>query len=80
MAVMITRYAEYMKQSISKSNEAIIFTDESLTADYAKASVSTMQKANIINGVIASDGSYSFAPKNNATRAEAAKMIYQLVK
>ncbi|MFV0518561.1 MAG: S-layer homology domain-containing protein, partial [Aminipila sp.] len=49
-------------------------------ASYAKESVTSMQKAGIINGVKATDGSYSFMPKNNATRAEAAKMIYQMTK
>ncbi|MFV0518159.1 MAG: S-layer homology domain-containing protein, partial [Aminipila sp.] len=80
MAVMITRYADYMKKDITGTNEATKFADESQIAIYAKKSVASMQKAGIINGVKAADGSYSFMPKNNATRAEAAKMIYQMVK
>lgn len=80
MSVMIARYADYMKKNISGTNEKIKFTDEEKIAVYANEAVNTMQKAGIINGVKAADGSYSFAPKNNATRAQAAKMIYQLAK
>ncbi len=80
MAVMITRYTDYMKKNLSDTNKEIKFTDSENVGNYAKDAVVKMQKAGIINGIKAADGSYSFAPKNNATRAETAKMIYQLAK
>lgn len=79
MAAMVARYSDYMKKNISGTNKEIKFTDEGTIAGYAKESVSAMQKAGIINGVKATDGSYSFAPKNNATRAECSKMIAVLM-
>ena len=51
-----------------------IFDDEDDIATWAKRSVTLMRGAGIINGV----GENSFAPLNNATRAEAAKVIHGL--
>ena len=52
------------------------FEDDSDVADYAKEAVLKMKQSGIINGV----GNNSFAPKENATRAAAAKIIYGLSK
>lgn len=52
------------------------FSDYNEISDYAKSSVMTMKYFNIINGI----GDNTFAPKNNATRAQAAKIIYELSK
>lgn len=52
------------------------FSDYNEISDYAKSSVMTMKYFNIINGI----GDNMFAPKNNATRAQAAKIIYELSK
>ena len=49
-----------------------VFTDE--ISDFAKEAVKEMQMAGILEG----DGSGVFKPLNNATRAEAAKIIYML--
>lgn len=49
------------------------FTDEAAFSGYAYDAVMTMAKAGIINGF--EDG--SFAPSGNATRAQAAKVIYE---
>jgi hypothetical protein len=51
------------------------FTDGNLISEYAKAAVSAMQKAEILTGF--TDG--SFAPRAQATRAQAAVMIYKLL-
>jgi hypothetical protein len=51
------------------------FTDGNLISEYAKAAVGAMQKAEILTGF--TDG--SFAPRAQATRAQAAVMIYKLL-
>jgi len=50
------------------------FDDDTSIADWAKRSVSLMRGAGIINGT----GENVFSPRLNATRAEAAKIIYGL--
>lgn len=52
------------------------FADYNDIADYAKNAVNVLSKAKIINGF--TDG--SFKPKANTTRAEAAKIIYEIMK
>lgn len=52
------------------------FSDVSKISDYAKKAVNELKAADIIGGY--DDG--SFKPKNNATRAEAAQMIYKTLK
>ena len=56
------------------SNETS-FADEDDIAEFASEAIRVMQRANIINGV----GDSMFAPKNNATRAQAAKIIHGLI-
>ncbi len=51
------------------------FADFNEVADYAKEAVSYMAGAGIINGI----GDNLFAPAQAATRAQAAKMIYELM-
>jgi len=52
------------------------FNDNSEISDYAKSGVALMQNKGIIQG----RGNGEFAPKNNCTRAEAAAMIYKILK
>lgn len=71
MAVMILRALE----TIDKKPDTTVkntFADDKEIADYAKAAVYGMSNAGIVNGV----GENNFAPVQNATRAEAAKMLY----
>lgn len=68
MAVMMCRALK-----IQDSAELDEFTDDADISEYAKDSVYIMRDMGIINGF--SDG--SFIPKKNATRAEAAVMIYR---
>jgi len=75
MAVMAYRAAQKANVSIKKVKEAQAFADEAEIADYARESVTAMQQADIINGV---EGN-RFAPNENATRAQAAKIIYLLI-
>ena len=55
---------------------AKVFHDESEIAIYARNAVNTLVKSGIING----DENGNFRPADNATRAEAAKMLAVLVK
>lgn len=75
MAVMIERFCEYKQFSLNNNKEVINFTDNSHISSYAQNAVTKVQQAGIING--RTDG--SFAPKDNATRAEAAQIIYTML-
>lgn len=61
---------------MSASGSAVKFTDEADISDYAKDSVATIASHGIISGM----GDGSFAPAANATRAQAAKILYELYK
>lgn len=73
ICVMICRVIDVVKGNINQVNEKAEFADASQIDDYAKESVSKMQAAGIVSGY--EDG--SFNPTGKATRAEAAKMIYE---
>jgi len=72
MAVMIYRYLG------EKSTDSDIssFSDCAYISDYAKKAVSYLYENNIISGM----GDGTFSPKSNATRAQAAQMIYNFAK
>lgn len=53
----------------------IPFDDEKEIADYAKTSVGSLFDMNVINGI---DDTH-FAPNGNATRAQAAKIVYEVL-
>jgi hypothetical protein len=55
------------------------FADGAGISPYASASVAYMQELGILSGVANPDGSFSFLPRQGATRAEAAKMLSMLV-
>jgi len=71
MAVMVARAKPNLPERIS----AITFKDSDEISDWAALAVTKVQKADIINGM--PDG--SFSPKADATRSQAAKIIYCLV-
>ena len=52
------------------------FIDEDKISDYALDAVNALAAAGIISG----DENFAFNPNNNATRAEAAKIVYELYK
>ncbi len=66
-AVIIHRLASKVKAPIGEK----IFNDSNKIADYAKTAVSTLAASGIISGM----GDNTFAPVNNLTRAEAAKLL-----
>lgn len=73
MAVMITR-AKNVELDTSKSNSG--FSDSDKIADYAGASIDYLKDKGAINGY--ADG--TFRPHGNVTRAETAKVLYELLK
>ena len=74
LAVILYRTAE--KQGYQFENEKDDFTDFERIGDYAKEAVKSLAGAKIISGM--EDG--SFAPMESATRAQTAKMVYELMK
>ena len=75
MAVMVARAAAIAGKDIAEVAEAKDFADAASIADYAKASIDTLVKGGIINGISDTE----FAPLANATRAQAAKILYKFL-
>lgn len=73
IAVILYNTLTSTGKSFDNYDEKEEFSDSGEIADYAKKAVEALQKADIING----RDSNEFAPKEPATRAEAAKMLYQ---
>ncbi len=72
MAAMMYR-AINATSAVLKQGASKTFTDEYAISDYAKASVDALSAAGVINGVSDTE----FAPQADATRAQAACIIYQ---
>lgn len=66
----------YRAFALSGEGDASQFSDFYAVADYATAAVGALSSRGVINGL----GDGSFAPLANATRAQAAQMIYKLMK
>ena len=64
-----------MPELFKNNNSETVFTDDSDISDYSREAVYALFNEKIINGY--SDG--SFLPKNNSTRAEAAKIVYSTI-
>ena len=75
MAVIILRACEYARVGVYTVDMDASFNDMEDVSDYAKAAVEKMAKAKIINGT----GDGKFEPKGNATRAQAAQIIYNVL-
>lgn len=75
MAVFINNVLNYMSKELEAEKKGVVFSDDSSIAEYAKGAVNALYEANIING--REDG--GFDPHAGATRAEAAKVIYQIL-
>lgn len=76
MSVMIKRYMDSKGLLMNKTKEVTIFDDDAQIGEYAEEDVYYMQEVGIIQGV----GNNLFAPKKNATRAEVAKIMTDIVK
>lgn len=74
-AVILKRAADYAGIEPKDVKEYNGFYDENEISDYAKESVTALYKSGVISGM--PDG--SFKPASTCTRAQAAKMIYEIV-
>lgn len=74
MAVMLVRSANATGISLGKIRNYDNFADQEEIADYAVEAVKTLYCAGVING----DENGNFCPNNSLTRAEAAKVIYEM--
>lgn len=72
MAVIVYRAYE-INESLG---HALSFSDANLISDYAKEAVAFLSFKGVINGV----GDNTFAPKKTASRAEAAQMLYNMLR
>ncbi len=72
MAVIVYRSAQCIRLDL---NGTASFYDDDAVSDYARDAVSALAGAGLVNGV----GDGSFAPKAFVTRAQAAKIVYELV-
>lgn len=75
MAKIIYGAAKYKNIKVPTAENVPAFADDSEIADYAKEAVYSLKEMEIINGV----DKMHFAPTSNATRAQAAVMIYRLL-
>ena len=73
MAVMIYRAAKYAGYDIE--NGQLSFSDNNNVSEYASEAVAALNRMGVINGY--PDG--TFGPLNNATRAQAAQIIYTVI-
>ena len=77
MAVILYRTLSMLKGDLlTQDTQQEPFADDTAIADYAKEAVYAMRGLNMINGV----GENRFEPDGAATRAAAAKMIYEMIK
>ncbi len=74
MAVMI--YKALTAKGVGLEAGALAFSDSAAVSDYAKDAVAALANAEIING----QGDNTFNPNGEATRAEAASIIYGMYK
>ena len=75
LAVMVLNAAKYMNKSL-EGDKNIVFSDNENIADYAKEAVENLVKTGAISGF----PDNTFRPEDNCTRAQAAKIIYEIVK
>lgn len=75
MAVMISRALQQAGHKISEESGAL-FEDDAEIGDYAKDAVYMMRALRLTDGT----GANRFEPKGTATRAMAAKMVYEMMK
>ena len=79
LCVMIVNFAKHQSITLTEVESAISFTDANKIATWAKDAVKTAQMADIVNGYANGSG-FDFKPKNTATRAEAAQILYKFHK
>lgn len=75
MAVMVNNAVNKAGIALT-SKESVYFEDKNQISDYALSAVQTLANADVINGI----SDTAFAPKGYATRAMAARIIYNVIK
>jgi hypothetical protein len=85
MAVMIQNFSKALGYELPKIKDNLQFADQDKISSYAAEAASALQQAGIIEGRASGDTSdantgRSFAPKDNATRAETAKILTLVIK
>ena len=73
MAAMIARAVKAANKTLPETVAAVTFEDADQIADWAMDAVTTLQKGGVINGMTET----TYAPLENATRAQAAVIIYR---
>ncbi len=76
LCVMVYKALQACDITLEPKNEAITFADSDRISDYAREAVDMLSRAGIVSG---DDRGY-FNPHSGATRAEAAVIIYRLIK
>ena len=74
MSVMAYRTYDISKIKNGIKQQAVIFNDQNNISDYAKEAISQLQMLGVINGM----DDNNFLPMATTTRAQAAKVIYNL--
>jgi|GEM_PF-3276595 len=75
MAVIVYRAMKLRNYQVSQAGGAKVFDDNASIKDYSREAVYAMREMGIISGV----GGNLFSPETNATRAQSAKLIYNLL-
>lgn len=75
LCVMIVRFMNSIGKTFT-GIQTVNFSDEDMISDYARDAVSTLSSSGVVSG----DGNGKFNPLKNATRAEAAKIVYYTMK
>jgi len=72
MTVMLCNFARYLEFEIPQSVEGVSFTDQALISEWAQEYVSTV----VGGGIMGGHPEGNFEPQGNATRAQAARVVY----
>ncbi|WP_018758550.1 S-layer homology domain-containing protein [Paenibacillus terrigena] len=74
-ALVLVKMAQYMKKPMTETTSGAAFADMNSISGWAKDAVSKLQAAGIING----KDDNRFDPHGSVTRAEIAKMLYEVL-
>ena len=72
MTIMLSNFARYLGFSIPQTGAQVTFTDQNLISDWARNYVQTV----VGGGIMGGHPEGNFEPQGNATRAQAARVVY----
>ena len=75
IATILFRYASYKGRNVDVNDEALSFADAASVSDYALAAMTW----NIKNGFVQGRSGNMLAPRESATRAEAAALLHRFL-